>query len=277
MTNQWETIRLEAQPPLAELVLNRPGMRNALSGRMMDEMGAALDLVEADPDLKVLIIRGEGDAFCAGADLGELKAIQDAEFEENMAASLALVGLFRRIYTFPKATIAAVHGPCVAGGCGIATGCDLIIADETARFRYSEASIGFVAAIVSIFLLRIVGEKHARELLLTARFTPAAEAFRIGLINEVVAPGEHLRRAREVAREIALNSGISVRLSKEVLERLPSLELDEAFEYVADVNARGRLNDECREGIAAFFEKRTPAWRRVIEDQIGSVKHDEEG
>jgi len=251
-------------------------MRNAISGQVIEEMGAALNQVEDDADLKALIIRGEGDAFCAGADLGELKAIQDAEFEENMAASLALVGLFRRIYTFPKATIAAVHGPCVAGGCGIATGCDLIIADETARFRYSEAAIGFVAAIVSIFLLRIVGEKHARELLLTARFTPAEEAFRIGLINEVVASGQHLRRAREVAREIALNSGISVRLSKEVLERLPSLGLDEAFEFVADINARGRLNDECREGIAAFLEKRTPAWRRKVEDQIAAGQDDEE-
>jgi methylglutaconyl-CoA hydratase len=276
MENEWETIRIEARPPLAELVLNRPGMRNALSSLMMTEIGAALDLVERDADLKVLIIRGAGEAFCAGADLGELKAIQNAEFEENMAASRELVTLFRRIYTFPKATIAAVHGPCVAGGCGIATGCDLVIADETARFRYSEAAIGFVAAIVSIFLLRIVGEKHARELLLTARFTPATEAHRIGLITEVVPPGAHLERAREVARQIALNSGISIRLSKEVLERLPSLDLDEAFEYVADVNARGRLNEECREGIAAFLEKRTPAWRKRVEEQIGSGGHDEQ-
>jgi methylglutaconyl-CoA hydratase len=274
METNWSTIRLESRPPLAELILDRPEMRNALSTRMMEEIGEALDQVEADTDLKVLIIRGEGDAFCAGADLGELKAIQGAEFEENMAASLALVGLFRRIYTFPKATIAAVHGPCVAGGCGIATGCDLIIADESARFRYSEAAIGFVAAIVSIFLLRIVGEKHARELLLTARFTPAAEALRIGLVNEVVGSGEHLERAREVAREIALNSGISVRLSKEVLERLPSLTLDEAFEYVADVNARGRLNEECREGIAAFLEKRTPAWRLKVEEQLAAEEAD---
>ncbi len=177
-------------------MLTRPDMRNAISARMMDEIQDALDLVEGDDALKVLIIRGEGDAFCAGADLGELKKIQNAAFEENMEASLALTGLFKRIYTFPKATIAAVHGPCVAGGCGIATGCDLIIADETARFRYSEAAIGFVAAIVTIFLLRSVGEKHARELLLTARFLPADEAYRIGLINEVVARGKHLARLR---------------------------------------------------------------------------------
>lgn len=274
MSNQWETIRLESRPPLAELVLNRPETRNAISTRMMEEMGEALDQVEQDPDLKVLIIRGEGDAFCAGADLGELKKIQNAAFDENMEASLALVGLFRRIYTFPKATIAAVHGPCVAGGCGIATGCDLIIADETARFRYSEASIGFVAAIVTIFLLRSVGEKHARELLLTARFMPAGEAHRIGLINEMVGNGEHLKRAREIGREIALNSGISIRLSKEVLERIPVLELDEAFEYAADVNARGRLNEECLEGIAAFLEKRTPAWRKRIEDLLEAGEDD---
>jgi len=276
MTDQWETIRLESRPPLAELVLTRPDMRNAISARMMDEIQDALDLVEGDDALKVLIIRGEGDAFCAGADLGELKKIQNAAFEENMEASLALTGLFKRIYTFPKATIAAVHGTCVAGGCGIATGCDLIIADETARFRYSEASIGFVAAIVTIFLLRSVGEKHARELLLTARFLPADEAYRIGLINEMVAPGEYLRRAREVGHEIALNSGISVRLSKEVLEKIPGMGLEEAFAYVADVNARGRLNEECLEGISAFLDKRTPSWRIEIEDLLRVNRDDEE-
>ncbi len=265
MPTSWETISLIPRPPWAELVLARPDMRNAISSRMIKEILEALDEVEADDELKVLIFMGEGKSFCAGADLEELGRIQHATPEENMAASRELVSLFRRIYTFPKATIAAVHGHCVAGGCGIATGCDLVIADESARFRYSEASIGFVAAIVTIFLLRSVGEKHARQLLLTARSVPAAEAYRIGLINEVVAEGKHLERAREVAGEIALNSGISVRLSKEVLAAVPELGLDKAFDFTAEINARGRLNPECLEGIAAFLDKRTPHWREAVE------------
>lgn len=256
---------MDRRPPWAELVLYRPDVRNAISSRMIAEILEALDEVESDDELKVVIIAGEGNSFCAGADLGELGRIQHATPEENMAASRELVSLFRRIYTFPKATIAAVHGYCVAGGCGIATGCDLVIADETAKFRYSEASIGFVAAIVTIFLLRSVGEKHARELLLTARPVPAAEARRIGLINEVVGEGKHVERAREVAEEIALNSGVSVKLSKEVLTAVPELELETAFEFTAEINARGRLNPECLEGIAAFLEKRKPDWRMEVE------------
>ena len=256
---------MDRRPPCAELVLDRPDVRNAISSRMIAEILEALDEVESDDKLKVVIIAGEGNSFCAGADLGELGRIQHATPEENMAASHELVSLFRRIYTFPKATIAAVHGYCVAGGCGIATGCDLVIADETAKFRYSEASIGFVAAIVTIFLLRSVGGKHARELLLTARPVPAAEACRIGLINEVVGEGKHVERAREVAEEIALNSGVSVKLSKEVLTAVPELELETAFEFTAEINARGRLNPECLEGIAAFLEKRKPDWRMEVE------------
>lgn len=265
MDSEYNTIRLEARPPWAELVLDRPETRNAISSGMIGEICRALDHLEHRQEVKVLIIRGEGASFCAGADLNELRQIQNANFEENMEASRELVRLFRRIYTYPKATIAAVHGYCIAGGCGIATGCDLIVADRTAQFRYSEAALGFVAAIVTIFLLRSIGEKHARELLLTARMTPATEAHRIGLVNEVVEAGAHVERARELAGEIALNSGISIALSKEVVASIPSLGLDEAFDFAANVNATGRLNQDCIEGITAFLEGRTPAWREEIE------------
>ncbi|MFO7769526.1 MAG: enoyl-CoA hydratase/isomerase family protein [bacterium] len=264
----FESIRVGLRPPLAELVLDRPEQRNALTSGMIGEILEALALIEGEEDARVLLIRGEGTSFCAGADLGELKQVQDASFEENMAASRELVRLFRTIYTYPKATVAAVHGYCVAGGCGIATACDVVVADPEARFRYSEAAIGFVAAIVTVMLLRSVGEKHARELLLTARYTPAAEALRIGLINEVSESGQAMGRAREVAREIALNSTTGIALSKEVLAAVPSMGLDEAFDFAANINAAGRLNSDCREGIAAFMEKREPAWRRRVEEQI---------
>ena len=265
MSSEWNTIRLDDNSPCAELVLNRPDMRNAISSEMIGEICDALDHLEGRSETRVVIFRGEGESFCAGADLNELQKVQSATFEENMAASRELVRLFRRIYTYPKATIAAVHGYCIAGGCGIATGCDLIVADKTAQFRYSEAAIGFVAAIVTIFLLRSVGEKHARELLFTARTVPADKAHRIGLINALVEPGEHVERARKLAAEIARNSMTSIALSKEVLASIPSMGLEEAFDFAANINAAGRLNQDCLEGIAAFLEKRTPSWREEVE------------
>lgn len=264
----FENIRVEREPPLAELVLDRPQQRNALTSRMIGEILDALELLQEDASVRVVLIRGEGPGFCAGADLSELKEIQDASFEENMEASRELVRLFRTIYTYPKATVAAVHGYCIAGGCGIATACDVVVADPEARFRYSEASIGFVAAIVTVMLLRSVGEKHARELLLTARYTPAAEALRIGLINEVSESGKSAARGREVAREIALNSTTSIALSKEVVAAVPTMGMDEAFDFAANINAAGRLNADCREGITAFLEKREPAWRQEVKELL---------
>jgi methylglutaconyl-CoA hydratase len=272
MSSEWKTIRLEEYAPWAELVLNRPDSRNAISSEMIGEICEAMDHLEHQPDLRVVIFRGEGESFCAGADLNELQKIQNSTFEENIAASRELVRLFRRIYTFPKATIAAVHGHCIAGGCGIATGCDLIVADKTAQFRYSEAAIGFVAAIVTIFLLRSVGEKHARELLFTANVLSAEKAHRIGLVNAVVENGEHVERARKLAREMARNSATSIALSKDVLASIPSLGLEEAFEFAANINAAGRLNQDCLEGIAAFLEKRTPAWREEVERMLEGGK-----
>ncbi len=268
MSSDWNTIRVEENPPWAELVLTRPDTRNAISSEMIGEIGEAMDHLEQQSRIRVVIFRGEGESFCAGADLNELQKIQNATFEENIAASRDLVRLFRRIYTFPKATIAAVHGYCIAGGCGVATGCDLIVADKTAQFRYSEAAIGFVAAIVTIFLLRSVGEKHARELLFTARVIPAEKAHRMGLVNALVEPGEHVERARKLAGEIALNSATSIALSKEVLASIPSMGLEEAFDFAANINAAGRLNQDCLEGIAAFLEKRTPSWREEVEKML---------
>jgi methylglutaconyl-CoA hydratase len=262
MSDDCTTIRIERDPPLAWIVLDRPGVRNAISRTMVDELLRALDELEGDEEVRVVLLRGEGNVFCAGADLEELRAVQQTSPRENLAAGRQLGRLYHRLYTFPKATVAAVHGPCVAGGCGLATGCDLTVADETAVFRYSEASIGFVAALVGVILVRAVGEKRARDLLLTARPVSAGEAFRLGLVTESVAAGGHLERARELAGLLASNSLSSIRLSKELLAALPALGLEAAFEQAARVNAEARQTEDCREGVAAFLEKRLPSWRK---------------
>jgi len=261
MSETFTIIRIEREPPLAWIVLDRPQVRNAISRTMVEELLQALDDLEIDSAVRVVLLRGEGSAFCAGADLEELKVVQQASPEENLAAGRQLGKLFRRLYTFPKATVAAVHGSCVAGGCGLATGCDLTVADATAVFRYSEAAIGFVAALVGVILVRAVGEKRARDLMLTARPVPADEAVRLGLVTERVSAGQHIERARALAGLLARNSLSSIRLSKELLAALPALDLEAAFALAARVNAEARQTDDCREGVAAFLEKRPPAWR----------------
>ncbi len=274
MTHNHETIRLEIDPPLAEIVLIRSKVHNAISSQMIQEILAALHFVEESRGARVLIIHGEGPSFCAGADLTELEDLQHADYEGNLKAGRELAALFGSLYSFPKATVAAVHGACVAGGCGLATACDLVIADADAHFRYSEASIGFVAAIVSIFLVRSVGEKHARELLLTARRVPADEALRIGLVNEVSERGACLERARGIARGIALNSPSAIRHAKEVLTAVQVMGLEEALKFAAEHNARARLEPECLEGVRAFFERRPPAWRAEAERMLAEAAPD---
>ncbi len=274
MTYDHETIRLEIEPPLAEIVLTREQVHNAISSAMTREILAALHVVEESRSARILIVRGEGANFCAGADLAELKTLQQSDYEGNLQAGRELAALFGRLYSFPKATVAAVQGACVAGGCGLATACDLVVADPGAHFRYSEVSIGFVAAIVSIFLVRAVGEKHARELMLTARRVQAEEAERIGLVNEVTAEGEYLERARTIAREIALNSPAAIRHAKEVLTAVQVMGLEEALKFTAEYNARARLEPECLEGVRAFFEKRAPAWRADVEEMLAGESND---
>jgi methylglutaconyl-CoA hydratase len=168
--------------------------------------------------------------------------------------------LFRTLYEFPKVTIAAVNGAAVAGGCGLATLCDFTLASSEAKFGYTEVRIGFVPAIVSTFLLRQVGEKHARDLLLTGRIIDAEAAFRIGLANEVVAPDKLLERARELAASLLQNSPASLLATKRLLRRYSTAELDDQIATAVDENAHIRTTSDFREGVSSFLEKRNPLW-----------------
>src|SRR5581483_1022783 len=194
----FTTLRLAYDGALATITLNRPDKRNAISYELIDELLRALAELEDSP-AQILILTGSGKAFCSGMDLDNLRAITGRTSEENQADSAQMARLFRTLYEFPKVTIAAVNGPAIAGGCGLATLCDLTLASTQAKFGYTEVRIGFLPAIVSTFLLRQVGEKQARDLLLTGRIINAEDAFRIGLVTEVV-PAEQLQqRTRDLA------------------------------------------------------------------------------
>src|SRR5580658_864915 len=178
-----QTLRVSTEGDLATITLNRPERRNAISPQMMEELGAALDEAAASR-VRAVILTGEGRAFCAGMDLDLLQSTASASQEETLEAARKMARVFLGLYRFPKPVIAAVNGAAVAGGCGLATLCDFTIAVPEAKFGYPEVRIGFLPAVVSIFLVRQIGEKQARDLLLTGRAIEASEAHRLGLVSQ---------------------------------------------------------------------------------------------
>src|SRR5438128_6830546 len=255
----FTTLQLAYDERVATRTLNRPEKRNGISFELIDDLLQALDEV-AKSSASVLILTGAGKAFCSGMDLDNLKALIGRSPEQNLKDSETMVRLFRALYEFPKVTIAAVNGAASAGGTGLAVLCDFTLAVPEAKFGYTEVRIGFVPAIVSTFLLRQVGEKQARDLLLTGRIITAEEALRIGLINEIV-PAEKLSsRARQLAAQLMENSPTSLRFTKRLLNDHARAELDAQIEAAVRENAAVRSTADFREGITAFLEKRKPHW-----------------
>ena len=255
----YATIQLACDGRVATITLNRPDKRNAISFELINDLLRALDEV-AKSDAIVLILTGAGKAFCSGMDLDNLKALLGRTPEQNLHDSETMVRLFRTLYEFPKVTIAAVNGAAIAGGTGLALLCDFTLAVPEAKFGYTEVRIGFVPAIVSTFLLRQVGEKQARDLLLTGRIFAADEAARLGLVNEIV-PGDNLMaRARELASLLMENSASSLRATKQLLTDHARMELDAQIDAAVRENAAIRTTADFREGITSFLEKRKPVW-----------------
>jgi methylglutaconyl-CoA hydratase len=243
------------------VTLNRPEMRNALSSELRAELRSALRDAGADAGVRVVVVTGAGDAFCAGLDLRELEATVSGSEEEQRADSAALAELFLTIVESPKPVVAAVNGAAVAGGAGIVTACDVAFAARSARFGYTEARIGFVAALVSVLLVRQVGEKHARELLLGAALVSADRALAMGLVNDVVDDGAALERAMAFARTMSRNAPGSLAATKALLREVGSRGLRDGFAAALEVNVASRSGAELAEGVRAFLEKREPAWR----------------
>ena len=255
----YATLTLAFDGHVATVVLNRPEKRNAISYDLIEELHHALHEVHKS-DARILILTGAGTAFCSGMDLEVLREVTHLTEEENLADSGRMAHMFRALYDFPKVTIAAVNGPALAGGCGLATLCDITLASSTAKFGYTEVRIGFVPAIVSAFLIRQIGEKHARDLLLTGRIITANEAHRLGLVNEVVPPETLMARAREVADTLAANCPASLLATKRLLKTYSHAELDHQIAAAVDENARIRTTHDFREGVSSFLEKRKPDW-----------------
>jgi methylglutaconyl-CoA hydratase len=255
----YSTLQLAFEPGLALITLNRPEKRNAISFQLVEELMLALDQIEQSPS-QVVILTGAGKAFCAGMDLEELKSLLGKSHDDNVKDSARMARMFRRLYEFPRATVAAVNGAAIAGGTGLATMCDFTLAVPEAKFGYTEVRIGFVPAIVSSILVWQVGHKIARDLLMTGRLFDAAEAHRYALVNEVVQPDRLMARARELAAQLLENSPSSVRATKKLVNSFISGSLDEQIAAAIEDNARIRTTADFREGISSFLEKRKPQW-----------------
>src|SRR6266478_5713320 len=254
------TLILEFSGEIAKLTLNRPDKRNAINAQMIAELQTALDTIEKSHS-RVVIVTGAGTSFCAGMDLDMLAAIAKQSPAENQEDSRRIARLFRRIWSFPRPLIGAVNGAAYAGGCGIATLCDFTIAVPEAKFGYTEVKIGFLPAIVSVFLTRQIGEKRCRDLLLTGRIIDAVEAKEFGLVSEVV-PGERLMgRAHELANLLIAASPSSLTRSKHLLVSSAAAGVDHDLERAILENARIRCTPDFKEGLASFLEKRKPMWQ----------------
>lgn len=254
-----QTLHLEFSGEIATITLNRPEKRNAISAEMIAELLSAFSEVEASP-ARVLILTGAGKAFCSGMDLEALKALATQSPAEQRDDAGRLARLCLRIWSFPKPTIAAVNGHAIAGGCGIATLCDFTMAVPEAKFGYPEVRIGFLPAVVSVFLVRQIGEKQARDLLLTGRTIDAAEAHRLGLVTQIVPAQELMSAAQILAAALLACSPVSLRMTKKLLCDFAAPEIERELALAATESAQIRTMQDFREGVASFLEKRAPRW-----------------
>jgi methylglutaconyl-CoA hydratase len=258
-----ELVLQKRDGPLLTVTLNDPERANPLSPGLVDGLRETLEAAAGDPAVRAVILTGAGKHFSAGADLAALAALAEGGVEAaNLADSRRLEELFAALLGHPKLTVAAVRGAAIAGGCGLATACDLVVAERSARFAYTEVKIGFIAALVSTFLTRRVPGHVARRLLLDPELLPAERAAALGLVDELVEDGSGLERACQLALGICRKAAPSaLAATKRLLNDTVGLGWREALSVAAEANVRQRREEDCRRGVRAFLEtKATPDW-----------------
>ena len=247
--------------PIRTVTLQRPERRNAMTPEMQMELIAALKET-ASGAARVLVLAGAGNAFCSGLDIAVLREMSNKTALEYRADAERMARLFLALYELPIPTIAAVHGPAIAGGAGLAVICDFTIATPEAKFGFTEVRIGFVPALVSAFLAVQIGGKHSRDLLLTGRVLGAEDAYRMGLVNEVVPHEQLASGVQTLAETLLANSPQSLAATKRLMAQQNKLWLDAVIEAALEANAQSRESADFSEGVSAFLEKRKPMWKR---------------
>ncbi|HWZ23050.1 MAG TPA: enoyl-CoA hydratase-related protein [Cytophagaceae bacterium] len=254
-------VNYKVENRIGYITLNRPQKRNALNHPFVTELKEAFMHAEKDEKVKVIVLKAAGDSFCAGADLEYLQSLQNNSFEENLQDSTHLMELFKMIYGLNKIVVAQVQGHALAGGCGLVSVCDFSFSVPEANYGYTETRIGFVPAIVMVFLIRKIGEARAKELLLTGNPIKAKEAKDFGIVNWIVEENELEVSVKEFAEKLcANNSGMSMQMTKEMIAEVQSMSLDEGLAYACRKNAEARNSEDCKKGIAAFLAKEKMTW-----------------
>jgi methylglutaconyl-CoA hydratase len=253
--SQAEPLLVRREGAVARLVMNRPDKRNALNAELIAALKAALRQADADRDVRVVALEGAGKDFCSGADLSALRKIAGAGAMENLEDVDELAELFALPRRMRKPVVALVRGRALAGGCGLATACDMVLAAESAQLGYPEVRIGFVPAMVMAILRRNVGEKRAFELIVRGHPVSAAQAERIGLVNHVFADDAFDAEAAAVLEDLAGRSASAVELSKRLLYNSDGMTFDAAIRAGADVNVVARMTDDMQAGVARFLER----------------------
>ncbi|HSG49006.1 MAG TPA: enoyl-CoA hydratase/isomerase family protein [Longimicrobiales bacterium] len=259
---EGDVLLVDVLDGVAVLTLNRPEKRNALNGELVDALHDALGEVAGDPAVRVVAIRGAGKDFCAGADLAELEKIAGMGAEESLADAQRMGDLFVALRTLDRPVVAVVHGKALAGGAGLATACDLVLAREDAVFGYPEVHLGFVPAMVMAILRRKLGESRAFELVARGRRIDAGEAAQVGLVNHVFPEAAFPEAVNAYLQELAVLPASAMALTKRLLYGLDGISFEEGIARGAEVNAVARLTEACRAGIRHFLAGKREAARR---------------
>jgi methylglutaconyl-CoA hydratase len=251
----YNKILYSLEGPIARITLNRPEKRNALDDEMIAEIRRALAESERDQTARMVLLTGAGSDFCSGADLAELQRIASATVMENVADARRLADLFLEMRRYPHPIVAAVRGRALAGGCGIATAADIILATESAQFGYPEVKIGFVPAMVMAILRRSVTEKRAFELLTSGEIIPAQTAFEMGMINRILTDGTFESEVQSYTTQLASRSPSALALTKSLLYQIDGMAFEAALSAGVQTNAIARLTEDCRRGVEQFLKK----------------------
>ncbi len=254
------TVRMDRDGAIARVTLNRPAIRNAFNDEMLADLLEIFGEIQSDGELRIVILSGAGQAFCAGADLTWMKRVVDYSRDENLADSLRLADMLRMIYTCPKPVIGRINGAAIGGGTGIVAACDISYAADSAVFAFSETKLGLTPAAISPYLLKRMGERNLREFFLTGARFSAARAVELGLIN-AAAPADDLDTlVAETVAQILSGGPQALASSKELIRQVAERSITDNGPYTAEVITDLRMSDEGQEGMNAFLEKRRPRW-----------------
>ncbi len=256
----YQHLRVERRGATAFVALNRPDVHNAFNARLIEELAHAFARLSEDEHVRAVVLRGEGRSFCAGADLNWMRSSLDFTHDENMADALRMADMLRAIDECACPVIGRLHGAALGGGAGLTAVCDIAIAETGCRFGFTEARLGIAPAVISPFVLRKIGETHARALFPTAERFDAARALQIGLVHQVVPASDLDAAVDAVLAELGKNGPAAVRAAKRLARTVAHLPREEARQHTAATIASLRVSPEGQEGIRAFLEKRTASW-----------------